>query len=110
MIELFVLVVLSLSGIVGTAALAFALVRSGWLRDRRLAERPASGHPEPPSRDYPSMERHPPEEIFPIMREFFPATYERYRQDELDDEERRWAWDSCCAIFDARVEIEEICG
>jgi len=109
-IELFVLLIISLIGIVSTAGLAFTLVRSGWLRDRRLAERSPLRIPEPPPRDYPAMERHAAEEIFPIMREFFPATYERYRQGELDDEERRWAWDSSCAIFDARVEIEEICG
>lgn len=112
MIEPMILGFLALAGIVCTAILAFVLVHSGWRFDRR---RTVGTEPDPPSPpvspfDDLAMERYRPEEIFPIMREHFPAEYARYREGELGAEERRWVWESCCAIFDARVEIEEICG
>lgn len=110
-IEPVILGFLALAGIVCTALLAFALVHSGWRFDqrRRVEE------PDPPSApvspfDGPGMERYRAEEILPIMREHFPVEYERYRLRVIGVEERRWVWKSCCAILDARLEIEEICG
>lgn len=112
MIEPVILGFLALAGIVCTAILAFVLVHSGWRFDRRRAVGAEPDPPSPPVSPFggPATEPYRPGEIFSIMREHFPAEYARYRRGELGAEERRWVWGSCCSIFDARVEIEEICG
>lgn len=93
--EVVLLGLLALHGIACTAALVACIGRvAPW--------------PAPP--DDAALARHPPEAIFPIMAEFFPAEFRRYREGRLESVERGRAWEASCAIFDARTEIDEICG
>ena len=57
-----------------------------------------------------SAARYPVSDIFPIMAEHFPETYERYRKGRLPRAELDETWVACCAIYDARAEIEELCS
>lgn len=111
--ELLVFAVLALHGLACTVALVFFIWRAARWRDLRWAElRLAEAVPdkvEPPY-DPASVDAHPAAEIFPIMAEHFPAEYVRYRLGRLGVIERRWVWETCCAIRDARTEIEEICS
>jgi hypothetical protein len=44
------------------------------------------------------------------MAEHYPAAHERYRLGSMESAERLHVWDACCAIHDARSEIEELCS
>lgn len=114
MLELFAIAVLALYGVACTAILVFALWRSSCHRDARLAElealAEASDALTPPTPALPFLHAYPADEIFPIMAEHFPVAYDRYRNGTLDEAARREAWEACCAIHDARVEIEELCS
>lgn len=104
--------VLALHGILCTAILVAYLWRAARWREARW-EIPEPGAPdklEPPDLAYPELEEYPAAEIFGIMREFFPTEHERYLAGRLGYAERRWVWQACCSIHDARVEIDELCS
>lgn len=105
--EMVVLAALALYGIGCTAALVAVLAHRGNAPD------PPPFAPEklePPDRRGPETERHPAREVFAVMADLFPAEYARYRVGALGYRERRRVWDACCAIHDARAEIEAICA
>ena len=112
MTELLVFAVLALHGLCCTVALGLFLWRAARWRDRQLASAPpAAVVPEKLEPPYePARGPQPAAEIFPIMAEHFPVEYARYRRGELGYPERRWVWEACCAVRDARVEIEELCS
>ena len=114
MIETFVIAALALNGILCTAALIWLLRRAGRRRDREwiaeLAPFEAPEKLEPPDLGLDSLVRDPAREIVEIMAEHYPVAYERYRLGRMDPAERRQVWDACCAICEARVEIEELCS
>lgn len=109
-----IIAALALNGILCTAALAWLLRRAAQRHDRDWpAEFPSFDLPdklEPPDPDAESFGRYPSSEIFSIMAEHYPAAYERYRLGRMESAERLQVWDACCAIHDARVEIEELCS
>jgi len=109
-IELLAVAVLALHGIVCAIVLAVYLWRTARRREARRPNPAAPDKLEPPDLAYLDAERYSASEIFAIMREFFPDEYERYRSGRLGFVERRWTWDACCSIHDARAEIEEICS
>lgn len=109
MIEFFVFALLALHGLACTTILALLVWRSARQRDRR----PAVVVPEklePPDLPYPALESHPSEEIFAIMTECFPRGYELYVTGRLAPSDERELWAMCCAVHDARAEIEELCS
>ena len=112
MIELVAAMVLALHGILCSAILVVYLWHESRRRDARwsMPPPPAPEKLEPPDLSYPDSERYPAGQVFAIMREFFPDEYQRYRAGRLGYIERRWAWDACCSIHDARAEIEELCS
>lgn len=113
MIEIVAVAVLALHGILCSAILVVYLWRVARWREERWSIPPAPNAPdklEPPDRAYPELERYSAAEIFAIMREFFPEEYERYRTGRLGYVERRWTWDACCSVHEARAEIEELCS
>lgn len=73
---------------------------------------PAAQAPEKlePPYGFPEVEPVSEAEIFDIMREFYPEEHERYRSGRLGYAERRWLWEACTAIHEARAEIEELCS
>lgn len=113
MLEDAIIAALALNGILCTAALVWLLRRAGRRRDRdwpvELAcfDLPDKLEPPDPAE---SFGRYPSSEIFSIMAEYYPAAYERYRFGRLESSERVQVWDACCAIHDARFEIEELCS
>ncbi|MBW3660813.1 MAG: hypothetical protein KY397_04175 [Gemmatimonadetes bacterium] len=106
--ELVILGALALYGILCTTALVAIMARGR--REDVDPSPPAPEKLEPPEARWPALERHPVGAIFPIMAEHFPAEYERYRDGRLGYRERRQVWETCCAIHDARIEIEELCS
>lgn len=114
MLEDVIIAALALNGIFCTAALVWLLVRAARRRDRDWPpEPPAFDLPdklEPPGPEAESFGRYPSAEIFSIMAEHYPAAYDRYRMGRMESAERLQLWDACCAIHDARVEIEELCS
>lgn len=107
MLEFFVVAVLALHGLVCTVILIVVLWKSAARRD---LDWPVDAHcPIVPEKIEPP-ERYSAAEIIPIMAEHFPEEYERYRRGELPRPSRRRVWDTCCAIRDAREEIEELCS
>ena len=113
MVELLAVGVLALHGILCSVILALYLWRSARWRDGRWPIGEGGKAPdkvEPPEPPYPDSESYSADEIFAIMREFFPDEYERFRSGRLGYVERRWTWDACCSIHDAREEIEELCS
>ena len=112
MIEILAVAVLALHGIVCAAILVVFVRRAARARDARW-EIPVSTAPdkiEPPDLGLPDLDRNPAPEVFAIMREYFPEEYERHRSGQLGYAERRWLWEACCSIRDARSEIEELCS
>ena len=113
MVELLAVGVLALHGIVCSMILVVYVWRTARLREDHWPAAPAPAAPdklEPPDFPYPDQESYAAAEIFAIMREFFPDEYERYRSGRLGYIERRWTWDACCSILEARAEIEELCS
>ncbi|MGH7550713.1 MAG: hypothetical protein ACREMD_03380 [Gemmatimonadota bacterium] len=109
MIELFVFALLALHGLACTTILALLLWRSARQRDLdQMVVVPEKL--EPPDLPYPALEGHPPGEIFAIMAECFPRGYETYVTARLSAAEQRELWTMCCAVHDARAEIEELCS
>jgi hypothetical protein len=111
-VEIVVIFALALNGIVCTAALVWLLGRAGRRREREWpAETFLFQVPdkiEPPDPD--PFGAYPAREILDIMAEHYPGAYARYRSGRLDTFERIDVWDACCAIHDARFEIEELCS
>lgn len=116
MTEFFILAFLALAGFMCTGLLGTMLWRSARYREIHLGEHALTGEIqpldelEPPDIPYLLLELYPPSEILPIMAEFFPAEYRRFRRGASDYAERRWVWEACGAIRDAREEIEELCS
>ncbi len=110
-IELVAVAVLALHGILCSAILGVYLWHQARARDARPEHRPEAPEKlEPPDLGYLDAERYPAREIFAIMREFFPDEYERYRSGRMGFVERRWTWDACRSLQEARAEIEELCS
>jgi hypothetical protein len=111
-IETLVIAALALNGILCTAALVWLLRRAGRRRDREwdLALFNLPDKLEPPGFELESFGRYPSREIVEIMAEHYPIAYERYRLGRMEPSERLQVWDACCAIHDARFEIEELCS
>jgi hypothetical protein len=111
-IETLVIAALALNGILCTAALVWLLRRAGRRRDREweLALFDLPDKLEPPGFELESFGRYPSREIADIMAEHYPVAYERYRLGRMEPNERQQVWDACCAIHDARFEIEELCS
>ena len=109
MIELFVFALLALHGMACTAILALLLWRSAHLRDRREAFA-APEKLEPPDLPYPALESHPADEVFAVMADCFPDAFVAYVEGRLGPSEQRDLWTMCCAVHDARAEIEELCS
>ncbi len=109
-----IIAALALNGILCTAALVWLLRRAGQRHDREWpAEHPTVELPEKIELfdlDLDSFGRYPVSEICSIMAEHYPAAYERYRLGRMETSERLQVWDACCAIHDARFEIEELCS
>ncbi|HUP01033.1 MAG TPA: hypothetical protein VM737_05870 [Gemmatimonadota bacterium] len=101
MLEFFVVAVLALHGLVCTVILVLVLWRSSRRRDLELSD--SSPAPDP-------VESYPPGEIIPIMAEHFPEEYEHFRRGDLPLPTRSRLWETCCAIRDARQEIEDLCS
>lgn len=114
MVEIVVIAALALNGIVCTAALVWLLRRAGRQRDRDWpAEAFFFDLPdklEPPASDPDPFGDDPSPEILSIMAEHYPVAYARLRAGRLDTLARIEVWDACCAIHDARFEIEELCS
>lgn len=114
MIEDVIIAVLALNGILCTAALVWLLRQAARRRDSDWPEElTAFELPEklePPVPDGDSFGRYPASEIFSIMAEHYPDAYERYELGRMNGAERLQVWESCCAIHDARFEIEELCS
>ena len=126
MLEFFVVAVLALHGLVCTVILILVLWKSARRRDLDWAVdsdgRTVPEKIEPPETPIVaedplsiaggtySSQRYPAAEILPIMAEHFPEEYERYKRGELPRPSSRRLWDTCCAIRDAREEIEELCS
>jgi hypothetical protein len=113
MVELVAVAVLALHGIVCSMILVVYLWRAAKWREARWSIGPAAAAPdklEPPDLAYFAVEGYSAPEIFAIMREYFPTEYERYHSGRLGYIERRWTWDACCSILEARAEIEELCS
>ena len=111
MMEVLAVAVLALHGIVCSAILVAYLWRAARWREEQWT-RPRIRAPEklePPEAGF-DFDRITEDEIFDIMREFYPAECERYRSGALGYAERRWLWDACSAIHEARIEIEELCS
>lgn len=112
--EIVVIAALALNGILCTAALVWLLGRAGRRREQDWpAEAPAFDIPdklEPPSPELDPFGSHSWTEILAIMAEHYPVTYARFHAGRLDPLERTEVWDACCAIHDARFEIEELCS
>ncbi|MGH7572406.1 MAG: hypothetical protein ACREMK_11275 [Gemmatimonadota bacterium] len=109
MIEFFVFALLALHGLACTTILALLLWRSARQRDR-VHSVAVPEKLEPPDLPYPALEGHPADEIFAIMAECFPRGYEMYVTARLSAAEERELWTMCCAVHDARTEIEELCS
>jgi hypothetical protein len=113
-IEALVIAALALNGILCTAALVWLLRRAGLRRDREwVAELALFDLPdklEPPGFELEPPGRYPSREIVDIMAEHYPVAFERYRLGSMERAERAQVWDACCAIHDARYEIEELCS
>ena len=109
MIEFFVFALLALHGLACTAIMALLVWRSARQRDREQAV-VVPEKLEPPDLPYPDLEAHPAGEIFAIMVECFPRGYEMYVTARLPAVEERELWTMCCAVHDARAEIEELCS
>jgi len=109
-----IIAALALNGILCTAALIWLLRRAGLRHDREWpAEHPTVELPdklELLDLDGDSFGRYPVSEICSIMAEHYPAAFERYRTGRMESNERLQVWDACCAIHDARFEIEELCS
>ncbi|HET6637643.1 MAG TPA: hypothetical protein VFH82_02555 [Gemmatimonadota bacterium] len=114
MLEDAIIAALALNGILCTAALIWLLRRAGLRHDREWpAEHPTVELPdklELLDLDGDSFGRYPVSEICSIMAEHYPAAFERYRTGRMESNERLQVWDACCAIHDARFEIEELCS
>ena len=113
MLEDAIIAVLALNGTLCTAALVWLLRRAARRRDKEWPELPWFDLPdklEPPGPDAEFFGRYPSAEIFSIMAEHYPAAHERYRLGSMESAERLHVWDACCAIHDARSEIEELCS
>jgi len=113
MVELLAVGVLALHGIVCSMILVVYLWRAARLRESGWPMPSAPAAPdklEPPDLAGFEVESYPAPEIFAVMRDYFPAEYERYRSGRLGYIERRWTWDACCSILEARAEIEELCS
>ncbi|MGH7403894.1 MAG: hypothetical protein ACREKQ_15810 [Candidatus Rokuibacteriota bacterium] len=109
MIEFFVFALLALHGLACTTIMALLVWRSARQRDRGQAVS-VPEKLEPPDLPYPDLEGHASAEIFAIMAECFPRRYEMYVTARLSAEAERELWLMCCAVHDARAEIEEICS
>ena len=114
MLEDAIIAALALNCILCTAALVWLLRRAGKRHDSEWpAEHPANELPDKIELTYldiDSFGRYPVSEICSIMAEHYPAAYERYRTGRMESAERLQVWDACCAIHDARFEIEELCS
>ena len=112
MVEVLVVAVLALHGILCSAILLVYLWRAARWRDSAwsMPDGAAPEKLEPPDPSLFDPERVPASEILTIMREFFPDEYDRYRSGRLGYSERRWLWDACSSIHEARTEIEELCS
>ena len=111
MIELFVFALLALHGLACTAILALLIWKSAHERDRRHEQVDAPDKLEPPPDvPYPELEGHPADEIFAVMGDCFPDAYLAYFEGRLNPSEQRDLWTMCCAVHDARAEIEELCS
>ena len=114
MLEIVVIAALALNGILCTAVLVWFLARAARRRDRDWpVEIPAFDLPdklEPPDLDPDPFGRYLSPEIFSIMAEHYPAAYDRFRSGQMDAADRERVWEACCAIHDARFEIEELCS
>jgi hypothetical protein len=114
MIEDVIIAALALNGILCSAALVWLLRRaarrhdSEWPPEAPMFELPDKI--EPFGADGGSFERYPASEIFSIMEEHYPNAYERYQSGRMESAERLHVWEACCAIHDARFEIEELCS
>ena len=109
MIELFVLALLALHGLACTMILALLIWRSARQRDLR-EEFTVPDKLEPPDLPYPALESHPVDEVFAVMGDCFPDRFVAYVEGRLTPAEQRDLWAMCCAIHDARAEIEELCS
>lgn len=110
MIEFFVFALLALHGLACTTILALLVWRSARQRDGGQATVVAPEELEPPDLPYPALEGRPSGEIFAIMAECFPRGYELYVTDRLAAADQGELWTMCCAVHDARAEIEELCS
>ena len=112
MIEVLVVAALALNAIVCSAILLVYLWRAARWRESAwsIPNVEAPEKLEPPDPGFFEPEHLPASEIQVIMREFFPAEYDRYRSGRLGYTERQWLWDACCSIHEARTEIEELCS
>ena len=110
MIELFVFALLALHGLACTAILALLIWKSARERDRQHEQVGAPDKLEPPDLPYPMLESHPADEIFAVMGDCFPEAYGAYFEGRLTPTEQRDLWTMCCAVHDARAEIEELCS
>ncbi len=110
MIEFFVFALLALHGLACTTIMALLVWRSARQRDRRQVSVVVPEKLEPPDLPYPALEGRPAGEIFAIMAECFPHGYELYVTDRLGAADQRELWIMCCAVHDARAEIEELCS
>jgi hypothetical protein len=111
-IEVLVVVAIALHGLVCSVILLAYLWRAARWRDSAwpILDRTAPEKLEPPDQGFLDPERVPASEILTIMREFFPVEYDRYRSGRLGYAERRWLWEACCSIHEAKAEIEELCS
>ncbi|CAN5817094.1 hypothetical protein BH20GEM1_BH20GEM1_02010 [soil metagenome] len=113
MIENVIVAALALNGILCSAALVWLLRRAARRHDSEWPSEPAFDLPdkvEPFALDGDSFGRYPTSEIFSIMEEHYPNAYERYQTGHMESAERLHVWEACCAIHDARFEIEELCS
>ena len=114
MVEIVVITALALNGILCTAALVWLLQRAGRQRDHDwpggATRFDVPDKLEPPAFDLGPLGHYPSPEILSIMAEHYPVAYAGYRAGRLDTLERIEVWDACCAIHDARFEIEELCS
>lgn len=98
MVEFFAVAVLALHGLAWSAILILMLFRTSQRRDREWPE----------VRRLPSA--HPAHAVLPILAEHFPEEYDRYRRRGDAKGLSSDTWATCCAILDARAEIEDLCS
>lgn len=110
MIELFIFALLALHGLACTTILALLLWKSARERDHHHEDLPVPSELEPPDVPYPVLERHPADEVFAVLGDCFPDSYVAWFEGRLTPAEQQDLWTMCCAVHDARAEIEELCS